>query len=111
VFGRRAALSAVDQAPLPNDLGDPPLGEAAGAPSDEIRDLLWTHAGLLRDPSGLRELSGSSDSLAKLIAAGAMSRQESRGCHLRADFPNADAGLDRRHLVASSSGEWLEQWK
>ena len=33
-----------------------------------------------------------------LIARSALARSESRGCHLRSDFPDVDPALDSRHL-------------
>lgn len=75
-----------------------------------LRDALWTGAGVVRDESGLRAASGKCDavrvatsgattlptmqlhaaaSTASLVCAAALAREESRGCHLRSDLPQA----------------------
>jgi aspartate oxidase len=49
--------------------------------------------------------------LAKAIATCALERRESRGGHLRADFPGIDHALDRIHLVLAANGEIRsEEW-
>ena len=59
---------------------------------------------------GARPPSSSSYSddpypLARLIAHAALSRQESRGAHRRADFPDRDPSLDGVHLVIDRDGQ------
>jgi L-aspartate oxidase len=90
--------------------------ETAGAISEsaterwitELRELMWKYAGLLRDKIGLHEAQRSLDALAvsmpkglsrralearnlhtvaELIVAAALGREESRGAHYRNDFP------------------------
>ena len=77
----------------------------------ELRGLMWKHAGLLRDVTGLGEMRRRLDALAVtmprgqfcralearnlhavagLIAASALGREESRGAHYRNDFPLRD---------------------
>jgi L-aspartate oxidase len=84
----------------------------------ELRELMWKHAGLLRDENGLREAQRSLDALAvtmprglfrrglearnlhavaSVIVASALGREESRGAHYRNDFPLRDAVA--RHSV------------
>jgi L-aspartate oxidase len=75
-----------------------------------LHDALWTGAGVVRDASGL-EAAGSAcasvatatagatalsmlqlhaaASTASLVCTAALARQESRGCHLRSDLPQA----------------------
>ncbi|AEH25409.1 L-aspartate oxidase [Pyrococcus yayanosii] len=84
---------------------DRPRGEVVGEPRYEgfeagdiegLRELLWNHAGIVRDAEGLREglrkLEGiEADPRLKLLARGilecALTREESRGAHYRTDFP------------------------
>ncbi len=68
-------------------------------PSPATRDALWRLAGLERDAAGLRELAGDGHPLARLIAACALHREESRGAHRRRDFPQLDPALDLHHAV------------
>jgi len=84
--------------------------------TEEIRDLMWRHAGLFRTREGLtaavemldRARIAASPStmqewrhrnlviVAWLIAHAALRREESRGGHFRADFPDRD---DRRWSI------------
>ena len=79
---------------------------------------MWKYAGLLRDGAGLREAQRTLDALAVtmprglfrralearnmhtvacLIVASALGREESRGSHYRNDFPQHDA--EAKHSV------------
>jgi L-aspartate oxidase len=55
---------------------------------------------------------GDPHPLARLVAASALAREESRGAHLRADRPGVDSALDGYHsVIAAGSGEVMhEQW-
>ena len=95
---------------------------------DEVRELLWEHAGLLRTEEGLsdgtaklQELRRKADDLAvggptsrsfeyamdlgfglvvaETILRGASKRTESRGAHARTDYPEVDPEL-KRNIVA-----------
>jgi L-aspartate oxidase len=110
VYGRRAAIAAIGEPrpakAAPQLAADPPL-----APDDRTREALWRDAGLIRDAAGLRRLTEDPHPLARLIAQSALAREETRGCHVRADEPELDPALDRRHLVLSSAAEAsLERW-
>ena len=100
VFGRRAALRALDEpepaAGAPAPLPDQPV---APPPTRETRKAMWRHAGLERDAEGLAPLLDDPHPLARLVARSALFREESRGAHLRADFPDADPALEGRHTV------------
>jgi L-aspartate oxidase len=84
----------------------------------ELRELMWRYAGLLRDANGLRQAQHRLEALARsmprglfrravearnlhtvaeLIVASALGREESRGAHYRNDFPLHDA--EARHSV------------
>jgi L-aspartate oxidase len=113
VFGRRAALAALEEPPAARG-ATPALADVAAPdarPSPQTRAALWRHAGLVRDAAGLEELARDEHPLARLIAAGALARTESRGVHRRADHPDTDPGLDRRHAVVRPGAEpKFERW-
>ena len=66
----------------------------APPPSRETREAMWRHAGLERNAEGLAPLLEDPHPLARLVAACALSREESRGAHARSDFPGTDSSLD-----------------
>jgi L-aspartate oxidase len=109
VFGRRAAFTALDEPPLPGR-GSPPPAAAAPGLTQATRDALWEGAGPLRDAEGLQQVTTDPHPLARAIALSALVRQESRGCHLRSDFPDVDPALDSRHRTVSRTGETWEAW-
>lgn len=103
VFGRRAALAAVAEI----GASDPP---APGPwrfepPTEATRAATWKLAGPLRRPDLLEELLADPYPLAAAIAACALERRESRGGHLRVDFPHLDPGLDGVHIVRQTNGD------
>jgi L-aspartate oxidase len=101
VFGRRAALGAVEET-LPAPGGPPSATDPPGRPGEETRAALWRDAGPVRDAAGLTRLAGDPYPLARLIASSALQRRESRGCHLRTDHPAVDPDLDGVHMVSSA---------
>jgi L-aspartate oxidase len=114
VFGRRAALSALEEPPGGMGLAAPGRAELTPplpAVEPATRGALWRHAGIERSAAGLRELLGDRHPLARLIASCALLREESRGVHHRTDFPQRDPALDHRHLVVEP-GEAIawEEW-
>jgi L-aspartate oxidase len=109
VFGRRAALRALDEpSPTPRTAAPPP--DIAPAPTRETRKAMWRHAVLERDAEGLRPLLHDPHPLARLVAQCALFRQESRGAHARADFPDTDHQLDEHHTVIEDGAPRLERW-
>jgi L-aspartate oxidase len=112
VFGRRAALAALEEPSFRGDAVKPV--PAPIAPVEQAtRTALWKQAGIERSAEGLRSLLGDSHPLARLIARSALEREESRGTHMRIDHPDLEAGLDGRHVVTSSGGKELawEAWE
>ncbi|MFL5865289.1 MAG: L-aspartate oxidase [Solirubrobacteraceae bacterium] len=111
VFGARAARAALEEpgaTPIPFP---PPVGAVPVAIAQASRAALWRYAGLERDGAGLLTLSRDEHPLVRLIAAGALARQESRGAHQRVDFPRRSALLDGRHVtVTAGSDPTLETW-
>ncbi|MGH2919351.1 MAG: L-aspartate oxidase, partial [Solirubrobacteraceae bacterium] len=100
VFGARAARAALGE-PV-TTVGDPPAPAPIAAPSRATRHALWENAGLVRTRAGLERLLGDPHPLARLIALCALQREESRGSHQRADFPDVDPALDHRHAVVGT---------
>ena len=120
VFGALAAEAMIADAPAAvESLLAGPATIAEGTTSEaaterwitELRNLMWKHAGLLRDAAGLQQAQRGLDALAtamprgtyrraiearnlhavaSIIVASALARQESRGAHYRNDFPRKD---------------------
>jgi L-aspartate oxidase len=101
VFGARAAAAAAEEPERdPPELPDfrfepPPVA---------TREAMWRHAGPSRDGASLRELLDDPYPLARLIAAVAIERRESRGAHRRRDHPLPDPAHDGVHLIVEPSG-------
>jgi L-aspartate oxidase len=110
VFGRRAALRALDE-PEPGAPSAPaPKEPVAPPPTRATRKAMWRHAGLERDAEGLAPLLDDPHPLARLVARSALFREESRGAHARADFPDTDPALDGRHTVLEADEPRLDAW-
>jgi L-aspartate oxidase len=95
----------------------PPLADrgAAQVAADEVRSVMWDHAGIDRTARGLRTAlarladiatrlptgateEGNMVDTARLIAEAALLRKESRGGHYRSDFPRAKRKWTGRHI-------------
>jgi L-aspartate oxidase len=111
VFGTRAAAAALS-GPGVHPSPPPPAPDTAfPAPAEETRTAVWELAGPLRDPESLERLLGDPYPLARLIAASALARPESRGVHRRTDRPLVDPSLDLRHTVVGSDEEVrIDRW-
>jgi L-aspartate oxidase len=110
VFGRRAAEASLEEAapPVP---AEPPAPAPSPVPPARTRSALWRLAGLERDRHGLAELAEDPFPLARMVAAAALAREETRGAHVRLDHPETDASLDDRHAVTETVGPArLERW-
>ena len=103
VFGARAARAALDE-PAPTAPGDPPAPDPVAPPSEETRAAMWRNAGLERTKEGLEVLLGDPHPLARLVAACALAREESRGAHRRADFLRCKPALDGYHAIVGDLG-------
>ena len=109
VFGRRAGLSALDEPPVSASALQP----GAGLPRVQAvtRERLWRYAGVERDAEELSLLLDDPHPLARLVAASALAREETRGAHQRRDHPATDGDFDHRHVVVSGEGGIrVEQW-
>ena len=113
VFGARAARAALGEPAVTAAANDAPVVVARPpALTAETRAALWRYAGLERSGDGLRRLVEDPYPLARLIARCALAREESRGAHLRTDFPERRPELDGVHVTLSADGEpQLVPWK
>jgi L-aspartate oxidase len=113
VFGRRAALAALDEpaaSARSEFVADSHYLEDAPVTPD-LREALWEDAGLIRNAEGLARLTSSPHLLASLVARSALAREESRGGHFRSDFPGENPDLEGRHTVIRPGREpELEPW-
>ena len=108
VFGARAADDIKGMLAAGKSANPPPAprGLALPAPPHVLRAAMTRHVGLERDADGLntaldviarleREAMGTELlnmlAAAKLVTAGALAREESRGAHWRSDFPQTEA--------------------
>jgi L-aspartate oxidase len=109
VFARRAVAAAVRLAPpLPQKRSfvssEVPQNDSQSL--EQIKRIMTKYVGLVRDREGLeyalRELSALQTDqalIARLIAQSALVRTESRGVHIRSDFPHEDPKLQAHTIV------------
>jgi len=97
VYGARAAHAGLDEPARGPALDRPPPAAPLERPARATQEALWRDAGIVRTPEGLRRLAGDPHPLARLIAACALRREESRGAHQRADFPAVARAFDHQH--------------
>ena len=122
VFAERVARDMITRprlkgAPRAKKWEAPPLVDrgAAQVAADDIRSVMWEHAGIARTAVGLRECLSLLDAIeqrlptgateeanmvqtARLIADAALLRKESRGGHYRSDFPRSKRKWRGRHI-------------
>ncbi|MBX9721479.1 MAG: FAD-binding protein, partial [Candidatus Obscuribacterales bacterium] len=107
-----------------------PARKLMAAPLDtaKLQEIMYKHAGIVRQSESLTELAASlfQDSMlaprntvaqaesanmliiGKLIARAALLRTESRGAHYRSDHPTDDARFKQRLIVVNGKWSWLE---
>ena len=72
---------------------------------------MWRDAGLVRDREGLERLLDDPHPLARLVARCALLREETRGAHIRSDFPETDPELDQHHAVVRDGKPEFHLWR
>jgi L-aspartate oxidase len=121
VFGARVAEDVKNSIVVTSSRSEPPapVRFAAPAPPQALRQAMTKNVGLERDAGGLaaaletidsiERASGGEPSLlnmtatAKLVAAAALARKESRGAHFRLDFPKAREFGERSFLTLADA--------
>ncbi|WP_083410727.1 L-aspartate oxidase [Mycolicibacterium rutilum] len=117
--GKAAVAHALDAGPVTAAPPEPAVRRAL--PRRDLQRAMTKHAGVVRDADGLRLLAKELDTarprpidsratfedvalttVATGVAAAAMARTESRGCHHRSDFPDAE-GQFARSLIAAGA--------
>jgi L-aspartate oxidase len=100
----------------------PAQPDAGGPLRSRVRELAWRRVGVVRDASGLSAALDELDRLAaghpapagetrnllevaRLVAAAALMRRESRGAHWRSDHPATDPAAARRTLATAAELE------
>ena len=126
VFGARVAADVADaqvdpvgELRAPKEAFDLPL--VAGPALEDLRQIMWDRAGLVRTGSGLwearnhlldldsvlrRTIAGRvAVELALMVILAALRRSESRGGHYRADYPEPDPMQEHRTLIDPTRAE------
>jgi L-aspartate oxidase len=123
VFAERVSRDAATlkphgiTAPLPEEWTVPDDFDrgAAQVAADDVRSVMWQHAGIDRTARGLRVAAAQVESIearlpagateemnmvqtARLIVQAALLRKESRGGHYRSDFPRARNKWRETHI-------------
>lgn len=93
---------------------------------EPLRQAMWRHAGLVREKQGMKrcldmllELERTAPSaanearnmitVARLVLAAALVREESRGGHFRSDFPDKSDSLAQHHIIHRKTGHEYRQ--
>ena len=125
-FGARIADDLADHLPQPMRFDVDVAGDAVmdvvpgSAMESRLRQAMTAHVGVVRTRDGLTEALATIDELsrdcrserflnmltaARIIAAGALARTESRGGHFRADFPEHDPAWQHRTYITLAEAE------
>jgi L-aspartate oxidase len=107
VVGRRVGESSIqERAPLTDSFASPSPAPALGTSEvdSKIPEIMWGDVGPIRDGARLQDAIAALGGLDRtgytelclMIARAAAARMESRGVHIRTDFPDRDAGFAAR---------------
>jgi L-aspartate oxidase len=130
VFGARAGKAALESEQfkvnsskfelLDSVISNPPAGEIAAAVCKRVKRLMWERVGIGRNAVNLKRALREFEQISKarlstasrnfvtvatLIARGALWREESRGAHLRTDFPERNDELFHVHTIQKRDSE------
>jgi len=117
--GRGAAAHALDAAAAHAELGEAETRVAL--PRRKLQRAMSRYASVVRDADGLAQLVRALDAAdprdldcrasfedvaltatARAVTGAALARNESRGCHHRADFPDTDPALAHSQVFAAA---------
>lgn len=136
VFGARAAEAMLEEGTSANpESTKTPKENVAAKPNpdatqlrERLRNDMWAFAGLLRDRAGLAAMQSELDAMqlqlptgatrenvelrnlhtvAELITAAALAREESRGAHARTDFPEHASGRAKHSRMAQGRVDFI----
>ncbi len=135
VFGINAADRLADTGfPVPGDVPDlsPPSQDPVGTVPEagEIQRIMSADVGVVRERAGLQRaiarlgempswpvaierealIARNMREVALQVATSALAREESRGGHIRSDFPERDPALDGQHQMLRFDGDAVERW-
>ncbi len=124
--GKAAAQHAVDAGPAQAELGE--VETRVALPRKVLQRAMSHHASVVRDGDGLQRLTQELDAAvprdidcradfedvaltvtARTVAAAALARTESRGCHHRSDFPDTDPALAHSLVLAAAAADGAQR--
>ena len=91
--------------------GLPPTSAEPEPVTPELRTALWRDCGLIRDAAGPRASAATRRICSRASSREtALTREESRGSHFRADFPSESEAFERHVVLRPGAEPALESW-